>query len=333
MLRENTSLIGVFKGSWQDLFNQFIKNTQSYNAKKVERLAKLYIKYGELFKIRADLAWAQMEHETGFLSYKGIAKPEWNNFAGIGVTGAPGAGNRFKTEELGVIAHYAHLAWYVYPQHVNQYCSKKYDPRHFGIKHNYNGDHTLKRLNDAWAVPGKTYAQSIAKLANQVFVSDSPITLVESITQKVKNALTIETNYDWGYIAIHHSVSDQFKTTMDKIKRWHLARGFIREGYNFGINGYGEIEVGRPLMMAGAHVKGWNTKAVGICLYGDFRYDILTKEQEKAAYELCKNLMSRFGIAISNVKGHKEFPDQKTACPCIDMNQFREKLISFLKER
>jgi N-acetylmuramoyl-L-alanine amidase len=167
MITENTSLSGIFAGSWENLYLQFIKLNPSYKDKdKVKNLAKLYIKFGKIFAIRSDLAWAQMEHETGCLEYKGIAKPEWNNFAGIGVTGSPGVGNRFDTEELGVIAHFAHLAWYIYPSHVCEYCNKTYDPRHFGLKHNFNGSDLLVTLNGRWAVPGKTYAQAIAKLAN-----------------------------------------------------------------------------------------------------------------------------------------------------------------------
>lgn len=169
MITENTLLSGIYNGNWEKLYIQFIKLNPSYkDRQKVENLAKLYIKFGKIFAIRSDIAWPQMEHETGCLEYKGIAKPEWNNFAGIGVTGGPGVGNRFKTEELGVIAHFTHLAWYIYPNHVNEYCNKTYDPRHFGLKHNYNGDSSLGRLGGSWAVPGKTYAQSIAKLANLI---------------------------------------------------------------------------------------------------------------------------------------------------------------------
>jgi len=169
MITENTSLSGIFSGTWENLHLQFIGVNPSYKDKdKLINLAKLYIKFGKIFAIRADLAWAQMEHETGCLEYTGIAKPEWNNFAGIGVTGAPGVGNRFATEELGVIAHFAHLAWYIYPGHVCEYCNKTYDPRHFGFKHNYNGNSNLDRLSGSWAVPGETYAQAIAKLANLI---------------------------------------------------------------------------------------------------------------------------------------------------------------------
>jgi len=168
---ENTSFIGTWNGTEEDLVKPFLSGGDMVRAK---RLAKMYLKYCPMFKddkgkyIRPDIAFAQMCHETGYLTFKGIAKPDWNNFAGIGITGV-GAVQKFASEDLGVVAHIAHLAWYFFPNHVHTMCSKKYDPRHFGDTHyNYNGDTSIKRLNGAWAVPGTTYASSIAKIANVI---------------------------------------------------------------------------------------------------------------------------------------------------------------------
>ncbi|NLP10804.1 glucosaminidase domain-containing protein, partial [bacterium] len=41
-----------------------------------ETLAKLYVVYGKRFGIRADMAWAQMIHETGYGQYGGDVAPE-----------------------------------------------------------------------------------------------------------------------------------------------------------------------------------------------------------------------------------------------------------------
>ena len=53
---------------------QLVKIFEDRNSTKVElarRIAPIYIQYGILFNIRADIAWAQMIHETGFLEYTG----------------------------------------------------------------------------------------------------------------------------------------------------------------------------------------------------------------------------------------------------------------------
>ena len=166
MINEKISVVGHFKGTIDDLLRPFALINDKH-IDRARRLAPIYMKYDRKFAIRADCAFAQMIHETGYLEFNGTAKPDWNNFAGVGITG-PTAVQKFKTEELGVLAQVAHLCWYYYPKHVNSLCSVKYDPRHFGTESNphpkYTGDTSLEFLNGKWAVPGKTYAQKIAKI-------------------------------------------------------------------------------------------------------------------------------------------------------------------------
>ncbi|HAX18383.1 MAG TPA: hypothetical protein DCY00_07310, partial [Actinobacteria bacterium] len=160
-----TNIVGYVPVSVDQLLKPFI-NRGSGQIDRARRLADLYIRWGQAFNIRADIAWAQMCHETGFLEFTGVAKADWNNFAGVGVTG-PGAVVTFASEELGIIAHYAHLAWYVYPDHVNGYCSSTYDPRHIGA-HRFNGDSSINCLNGRWA-PAADYANKIVAFANQIW--------------------------------------------------------------------------------------------------------------------------------------------------------------------
>ena len=124
--------------------------------------------WGYRFGIRADVAFAQMMHETNSLRYGGDVQPWQNNFAGIGATGGGNPGNSFATAELGVIAHYAHLAWYIFPYHVNGYCNSNYDPRHFGSSHK-NTVRTIRDLGGQWAVPGTGYGDAIARYATAIW--------------------------------------------------------------------------------------------------------------------------------------------------------------------
>jgi hypothetical protein len=164
----NTSVAGYIEVSQEQLVSLFTKRNSS-KTERAARLAPLYIQYGKMFNIRADIAWAQMCHETGFLEFTGDVKPHQNNFGGIGATGGGVPGNSFASEELGVIAQYAHLAWYYFPTHVNQYCTIEYDPRHFENAHiHYTGDTRLSFLNGRWA-PGARYTDKIALFASEVF--------------------------------------------------------------------------------------------------------------------------------------------------------------------
>ncbi|MDD3818406.1 MAG: PKD domain-containing protein [Actinomycetota bacterium] len=162
----STNVTGYIELTADDLVRIF----ETRNSDKVEwarRIAPLYIKYGKIFDIRADIAWAQMCHETGFLKYKGDVKPDQNNFCGLGATGGGVPGNSFDTEELGIIAHYAHLAWYYYPNHINKYCTNQYDPRHSDTHLRYTGNKTLNHLNGNWA-PGDNYTDKIINFANEI---------------------------------------------------------------------------------------------------------------------------------------------------------------------
>ncbi len=168
VISNSTSVIGYKEVTVDQLVKLFI-DRDSDKLERATRLAALYIQYGSLFDIRADIAWAQMCHETGFLEFTGDVKPEQNNFCGMGAVGGGVPGNSFATEELGVIAHYAHLSWYYYPDHKNEYCNDQYDPRHFENTHSrYTGDTTLGFLNGRWA-PGSTYTNKIVLFANEVW--------------------------------------------------------------------------------------------------------------------------------------------------------------------
>lgn len=74
---------------------------------------------------------------------------------------------------------------------------------------------------------------------------------------------------DINLIVIHCSAT-QPKQHIDVavIDRMHRARGMLRCGYHYVIRRDGEVEVGRPLDMIGAHAAGFNTRSVGICLAG-----------------------------------------------------------------
>ncbi|MEG6520835.1 stalk domain-containing protein [Desulfotomaculum sp. 1211_IL3151] len=141
-------------------------------------LAELYIKIGEEYGVRGDLAFCQAAKETHYWQFTGDVQPWQNNYCGLGATGSPctgqesfnGADPAFIRFEAGV-----HGAIFVSPeagveahiQHLYVYATKKplpegkvlVDPRYSlvtkGIAPTWQG------LNARWAVPGTTYGQSI----------------------------------------------------------------------------------------------------------------------------------------------------------------------------
>lgn len=118
------------------------------------------------------------------------------------------------------------------------------------------------------------------------------------------------------------------------IDRWHAERGFRRQpdalrrygglltaiGYHYVIDLDGSVERGRSLAEVGAHVAGFNTGTVGICLVGgaerDARY---TRAQWVALEGLVRRLCAQLQLPLlhplyprtgAGVCGHRDLsPD------------------------
>ncbi len=96
----------------QSLITFFMQENPNGNSSKVERLAKLYIEEARLEGVNADVAFAQMCLETGFLRFGGLVTEDMNNFCGLGAIDETQRGNVFETEQEGVRAHIQHLKAY-----------------------------------------------------------------------------------------------------------------------------------------------------------------------------------------------------------------------------
>ncbi len=148
----------------------------------------------------------------------------------------------------------------------------------------------------------------------------------------------------WEYIIIHHSKGPDKKTRdWEGIRRYHTswrykdiiisyerakelkALGKVVEspwkdiGYQWGIELIGSQYVyrrGRKLHMRGAHCyqNDMNSKAIGICVLGDYDVVSPTEEQIKMLAKLCRRLMNHFNIPITHIKRHSDYANYKS-CP------------------
>ena len=129
------------------------------------------------------------------------------------------------------------------------------------------------------------------------------------------------------YIVIHCSAT---KATMDvgedEIRDWHLKRGWSDIGYNMVIRRDGRVEIGRPLDYRGAHVRGHNSVAIGVCLIGGVNStnqpeDNFTPEQWDSL-ELSLRWMRRVW-PDAQIVGHNELTTKK-ACPSFSVPEWLE---------
>ena len=115
-----------------------------------------------------------------------------------------------------------------------------------------------------------------------------------------------------------------------EIRKWHTdpepkGRGWRDIGYHYVIRRSGKVEVGRPLEQAGAHVAGYNSNSIGICLVGGVSETGKSENnfeppQWEALSTLVSRLKKRWPGAI--IQGHRDFPRVAKDCPCFDAKKW-----------
>jgi hypothetical protein len=120
----------------------------------------------------------------------------------------------------------------------------------------------------------------------------------------------------------------------DEIRRWHIEeRGWSDAGYNMVIPrqpsdpNTGFIEIARPLDHRGAHVAGYNHRALGVCLVGGMSEDggiednFLPAQWEALVAAVFFALEVYPGIKIV---GHHDLDHRKT-CPNFDAQAWAQR--------
>ena len=119
-------------------------------------------------------------------------------------------------------------------------------------------------------------------------------------------------------IILHCTATPSWReVSVDEIRRWHVeGNGWSDIGYHYVILLDGTIARGRPLDVAGAHVKGHNKDSVGVVYVGGTDVtgqpqDTLNSNQLFSLYKVVNSLRNLFGPLT--LHGHNEFSDK--ACP------------------
>lgn len=127
------------------------------------------------------------------------------------------------------------------------------------------------------------------------------------------------------WIVVHCSYTKVNQTvTVADIDRYHQAKGWDCCGYHWVVYQDGSIHSGRSEKYAGAHVRGYNSHAIGVCYIGGMDIhghdaDTRTPEQKAALWHLLKELKRAYPHA--QIVGHRDFPHVTKLCPLFDARQ------------
>lgn len=109
------------------------------------------------------------------------------------------------------------------------------------------------------------------------------------------------------------------------IRRWHTSapRNWNDIGYHRVIRRDGTVELGRPDASPGAHVAGHNHNTLAVCLVGGVAEDGKTPENNFTQAQMASLLRVliewRRQHPMALVKGHRDFPHVRKACPSFDV--------------
>ena len=134
----------------------------SKGCSSIEQFVQIYFEEAAAEGIRADVAFCQSMHETGWLKFGGQVKAEQCNFAGLGATNDGAAGMYFDDVRQGIRAQIQHLKAYANTLPLVNDCV---DQR-FGYV-NRGCAPKVTDLNGRWAVPGNGYGEKILSLVDR----------------------------------------------------------------------------------------------------------------------------------------------------------------------
>ena len=190
------------------------------------------------------------------------------------------------------------------------------------ISHIVAPGETLWRISKMYNVPSNEILRANRINSKEPVLRKGQCLLIPDAAPIVP-VISLYPSSKWRYIIIHHSATDKGSSlAFDKA---HLSKGWDGLGYHFVIdNGSkgkedGQIEVSPRWLKKenGSHCKasGMNSKAIGICLVGNFNNETPTPKQMEALAYLVNKLRKYYNISSGCILGHGKVKGARTDCP------------------
>lgn len=124
------------------------------------------------------------------------------------------------------------------------------------------------------------------------------------------------------HISVHHSAVEG--ATIQSYANYHVnTLGWAHIGYHMVVKG-DQVFQTNDLLTFSYHTSSNNHYTVSVSVSGDLSKRDLSDAERNNLYAVILTYMDIFNIPVEHVLGHKEYPDNNTSCPCIDMNQVRD---------
>ncbi len=135
----------------------------------------------------------------------------------------------------------------------------------------------------------------------------------------------------WEEIIIHHSLTKDSNTvSWNAIRTYHMHHlRWAAIGYHWGVElvgGFYEVLQGRNMQWNGAHARGYNKTAIGICCVGNYDDEEPSEGLIVSVTQLVTWLISIYNIPKERVRGHADISHKTCPGKLFDLRRIRERL-------
>jgi len=100
---------------------------------------------------------------------------------------------------------------------------------------------------------------------------------------------------------------------LERIRRFHIGRGWGDIGYHYVVDRAGRIWQARPVSFQGAHVRDHNEHNIGVMCLGNFNKQRPSDAQLEGLARITTQLRHKYRVPIRKVHTHQELAP--TSCP------------------
>jgi N-acetylmuramoyl-L-alanine amidase len=119
------------------------------------------------------------------------------------------------------------------------------------------------------------------------------------------------------YVVIHHTANANPHWGVRECHKSHQKdRGWSGIGYHYFIEQSGDVFEGRADVdrdYIGAHVAGYNSVSVGICLDGNYDTQVPTEKNLDILAQVTAMMLNRYKLEVSAIRYHSDLADK--SCP------------------